>query len=466
MKFKRFFIFAIMFGTCVFHQNPHAAGIQNSPYKIIATYNAAEQPDTGYGPDNIPWSKITHLMYSYASINLSDLTVTYPDTFWNALLYCNSLKLNYGVKLLISIGGPANSSVFAKVTADTASINKFAHNCINLLKTVKIDGVNISWNYPKDSLECESFVQLLKSLRRVADSVSLKTKNPILLTVSIPGMIDRLNGTSGKTDLSRTLTLVDWINIDSYDYHTAADSFTAHHAPLYANKLDKSSLSPINQAAMYNSDSVVHYLTLNCKIPSEKLTLGTAFYGRSWEKVEQGDKMYGLYQKGFFRDSTRGSKPFGLDDFYVLKAMQDSRPAYYHYDSIAQAPWLYDALNKLFHTYENERSVAAKCVYVIKNKLGGMCISNISGDAPLGGDLLTTIIQNSLNPRTFTLYNKKEMPAPVIPHTAEKQSYVFNLRGVRISKISAINLHSAVGTYIFYSNNYVQKMISIPPGRN
>lgn len=465
MGLNRLFVIVLILGECIFHQNPSAAGIQNAPFKIIATYNAAEQPDTGYGPDNIPWSKITHLMYSYASIKLSDMTVTFPDTFWNALLYCNNLKLNYGVKVLISIGGPANSSVFPKVTADTASINKFALNCINLLKTVKIDGVNISWNYPKDSLECESFVLLLKSLRRVADSVSLKTKNPILLTVSIPGMIDRLNGTSGKTDLSRTLTLVDWINIDSYDYHTAADSFTAHHAPLYANKQDKSSTYPINQAAMYNSDSVVHYLTLTCKIPSEKLMLGTAFYGRSWEDVQQGDEMYGLYQKGFFRDSTRGSKPFGVDDFYVLKAMQDSRPAYYHYDSIAQAPWLYDALNKLFHTYENERSVTAKCAYIINNKLCGMCISNISGDAPLGGDLLTTIIQNSLNPRTFTLNFKRECPAPIVPYPIEKQNYLYDLRGVRIFSGSEINSRQAVGTYIFYRNNSVQKVFSISPGR-
>jgi chitinase len=405
-------------------------------------------------------------MYAYASIKLSDLTVTFPDTFWNALLYCNNLKLNYGVKVLISIGGPANSPVFPKVTADTTSINKFAFNCINLLKTVKIDGVNISWNYPKDSLECESFILLLKSLRRVADSVSLKKKNPLLLTVSIPGMIDRLNGTSGKTDLSRTLTLVDWINIDSYDYHTAADSFTAHHAPLYANKLDKSSLYPINQATMYNSDSIVHYLTMTCKIPSEKLIMGTAFYGRSWENVEQGDNMYGLYQKGFFRDSTRGSKPFGLDDFYVLKAMQDSRPAYYHYDSTAQAPWLYDALNKLFHTYENERSVAAKCSYVVKNKLGGMCISNISGDAPLGGDLLTTVIQNSLNPRTLIINNKMEIPTSVLPNLFEKQTYMFNLKGVRIHQSSSIYMRPAVGTYIIYKNSCTQKVINISPSRN
>ncbi len=466
MRFNRFFWIMLVPGAFIFHQNTFAAGIQTRPYKIIATYNPAEQPDTGYGPNSIPWSKITHLMYSYASIKESDMTVTYPDTLWNALLYCNNLKLNYGVKLLISVGGPANSTVFPRVTADTTNINKFALNCINLLKTVQIDGVNISWNYPKDTLESELFIKLLKSLRRVADSVSLKTKNPILLTISVPGKIDLLNGTTGKTDFNRTLSLVDWINIDSYDYHTATDSLTAHHAALFANNQDKSSIYPVNQVTTYNADSVVRWLTLTCKFPSEKLTMGTAFYGRSWEGVQQGDNMYGLYQKGFFRDSSRGSKPFGIDDFYVLKAMQDSRPTYYHYDSIAQAPWLYDSLNKLFHTYENERSVAAKCAYIIKNKLGGMCINTISGDAPLGGNLLTTIIQNSLNPKTIIFYIKKELPDLVTLRPFEKQGYLFDLRGGRISNGTSINAHHAVGTYVFYKNNCVQKMISISQGRN
>jgi chitinase len=459
---RRYIHFAIAFMVMghVLINKPYASTVSSTPPRIIATYNHAEKPEETFTLENIPWSKITHFMYAGATINLSDFSLSYPDTLWNALLYCNTLRSSYNVKLLISVGGAENSSFFPKAAGNLAQINIFAGSCINLIKTLSLDGVNISWNFPADTLECKEYLQLLQALRRVTDSVSTREKRDLLLTVSIPGMIDRIDGTNGKTDIAQTAGLVDWINIDSYDYHTSADSFTCHHAPIFKNSMDKSVFFPVNKPAMYNCDSVVRYCVSTLGVPSDKITIGTAFYGRSWENVDQGDQMFGLFQKGTFRDSTRGSKPFGIDDFYVLHTIELSKPEFCHYDSVSQEPWIYDAINKIFHTYENERSVKEKCRYILDNNLGGICINTISGDAPLGGCLLTSTIQSMLNPQTIEFEQKREIPGFTILSTSSGVPRLFDLRGALISRKSVLHAPSVSGTYVIFKNGVPQKLIT------
>jgi chitinase len=461
LKFNIISILLFFIILFLFHKSDATTPNRVSPKRIIASYNHAEKPSNGFKLENLPWSKMTHLMYSYASISLSDFSVTLPDTFWNALLSCNSLKRNYGVKLLLTIGGTQNSSVFPKVTDSITHINTFAVKCMNQIKTIDLDGVNICYSIPKDSLEGKAYIQLLTSLRHVTDSVSKKTAKTFLLTTSIPGKIDRIDGTNGYIDIARIVQLVDWINIECYDYHTASDSFTSHHAPIYKNTLDMSDFFPVNKPQTYNCDSIIHYLTLSLGIDPEKLNIGTAYYGRSWENVEQNDNMFGLFQKGSFRDSTRGSKPFGVDDFYVLDSLAITKPAFYHYDTMAQAPWLYDPVNKIFHSYENEQSLKVKCTYINNNNIGGICISNVSGDAPHGGNLLTSLIKNILNPETITLQDNFEISHFTIAHSPTDMSGFVDLRGVLIRNGEYRRVSRLSGTYIILKNGPPKKFIQI-----
>lgn len=452
----------ILMGYLPAHQ-PYALNNSSTPKRIVAMYNHAEKPRSNFTLEQIPWSKITHLMYANATINLTDFSLSFPDTMWNALLYCNSLRQGYDVRMLISLGGPGNSSFFKKGTSTIAQITTFTKNCITLIKALSLDGINISWNWPIDTLESEAYLKLIKSMRTVTDSIAAKEKKQFLLTVSIPGKIDCIDGTNGKIDIARTASLVDWFNIETHDYHTASDSFTCHHSPVYKNALDRSDFFPIDKPSTYNCDSVIRYLTLTCGVPSEKINIGTAFYGRSWENVEQSGEMYGLFQKGSFRDSTRGSRPFGIDDFYVLHAIEQSQTELCHYDSISHEPWIYDTINKIFHTYENERSVKEKCAFILKNNLGGICISNISGDAQTdeGGFLLTSAIYSILTPETITFKQKQELPGfTAIKIPASKQVF-YDLRGAVISRNTLMKTSSASGTYIISKNGTLKKVTTI-----
>jgi hypothetical protein len=157
----------------------------------------------------------------------------------------------------------------------------------------------------------------------------------------------------------------------------------------------------------------------------------------------------------------RGSKPFGIDDFYVLYSLAITKPSFYHYDTIAQAPWLYDPVNNIFHTYENEQSIRVKCTYIINNNLGGICISNVSGDAPLGGNLLTSTIQSILIPETIILEQKSEKPHYMIVRPPADISGFVDLRGVLIRNGSRSDVSRISGTYIILKNGPPRKFIQI-----
>ena len=53
----------------------------------------------------------------------------------------------------------------------------------------------------------------------------------------------------------------------------------------------------------------------------------------------------------------------------------------YGFDETAQAPYLLDKTNGYFITYEDERSIAAKCQYAIDNSLGGVMIWEVGEDS-------------------------------------------------------------------------------------
>ena len=56
-----------------------------------------------------------------------------------------------------------------------------------------------------------------------------------------------------------------------------------------------------------------------------------------------------------------------------------------YWDDTAKAPYSYNATEKTFATYDNERSIELKTKYVIDKKLGGIMFWQIAGDIYNGG---------------------------------------------------------------------------------
>ena len=65
----------------------------------------------------------------------------------------------------------------------------------------------------------------------------------------------------------------------------------------------------------------------------------------------------------------------------------------YGFDETAQAPYLLDKTNGYFITYDDERSITAKCNYAVNQKIAGIMIWDIGQDT---SDTLLKAVYDSL----------------------------------------------------------------------
>jgi chitinase len=111
------------------------------------------------------------------------------------------------------------------------------------------------------------------------------------------------------------------------------------------------------------------------KIPHKKICIGSAFYGREYLILDNHDD--GLNQPAKFQ------KFITMKD--IRKEYTDGQGYVTHWDSVAKASYKYNDQNKIFITYDDERSVAAKVKYVKDKKLDGIFFWEMRLDKPKQG---------------------------------------------------------------------------------
>jgi chitinase len=68
----------------------------------------------------------------------------------------------------------------------------------------------------------------------------------------------------------------------------------------------------------------------------------------------------------------------------------------YHWDPVAQAPWLYNAQQKLFVTYDDTKSMRLKTAYAIDERLNGIMFWQL-GDDTFSKGLLDVIYEEKVS---------------------------------------------------------------------
>jgi chitinase len=373
-----------------------------------------------FKPENIPWTKITHINYAFAEINSGTWTIQGTDVWADHQVdnagqigKINEMKKAYGVKTLISVGGWTRSGNFSAMAATESGRTAFANDCVRFIRAYKFDGVDIDWEYPGNVRspdynllgdqgcpgkieDMQNFTLLLKKLRESLDTAAKNDNATYFLSIAAPGGYDKIEGPEGFQEPDKYHQYIDWINVMSYDFHGGWDTVTSHHTALTFNPKDKSSTSPINIKERYNSQAILNYY-LSKGVPSAKMNIGVGYYARSWKNVPDSGTL-GLFQKGEGRTKTEGSWEFGTEGFYTVKPWESSSAYDYGYDTIAKAPYLYNKAEKIFYTYDNERSVGDKCDYVLKNSYGGAFFWDFTGDYPAtGGSTLTSVIYSKFS---------------------------------------------------------------------
>lgn len=116
-------------------------------------------------------------------------------------------------------------------------------------------------------------------------------------------------------------------------------------------------------------------------IPSEKLVIGAAFYGRGWQGTQDYEGGLPTADLVSEQGASFGTGENGYFMFWdLMKNYRAAQGYQYGYDQESQAPYLWNAEKKVFISYEDERSVRAKAKWAKSAKLGGIFTWELSGD--------------------------------------------------------------------------------------
>ena len=299
------------------------------------------------------WSEVmpdpqymTHINYAFGHVNESFNGVKI-DNEERLRQIVDLRKQKPELKVLLSIGG-WGSGRFSEMAANDEYRRAFAADCDRVVKEFALDGIDIDWEYPTSSManissspdDTENFTLLMQDIRAAIGN----EKELTLATVASARYID----------FKAILPSVDFVNIMAYDMASAPK----HHSALY----------PSGHSGDITSDGAVT-AHLKAGVPPSKLVMGMPFYGRGGDGYPS------------FQDY---NKVGNTDTQYTEK-----------WDEVAQVPYLADKNDTLVFGFENPRSLAIKCQYILdKDLLGGM-YWDYSGDNEQG-DLRRTVAENLL----------------------------------------------------------------------
>ncbi len=332
-------------------------------------------------PATVPVEKLTRINYAFGNIRDGRAVLGDPIDGPNLLALQTARTRNPSLEILLSVGGWSWSGGFSDMAFSPASRATFIDSAVALLRQYHLDGLDLDWEYPGYAGDTNHFrasdganlAALLRELRARFDR-DQPAGHHWLLSIAA-GASDEYIAHSPLAAYSPSL---DTVNLMAYDmYEPSGDRVTGNHAPLQTNPADPKSVSA--------QTAVQAFLTAG--VPASKLVLGVPFYGHVWRDVPP--KNDGLFQPG---------KPVPNDfaPFSTISSTMLGHGFTRHWDSAAQAPFLYNPATRTFVSYEDPQSLAAKCAFIRSHHLAGAMFWELGNDP--SGTLLNALDQNLLPP--------------------------------------------------------------------
>ncbi len=334
-------------------------------------------------PGQIQVQGISRFNYAFAKIRDGRMVEGSPNDAAN-LAQLDALRGEHsGVAVLVSVGGWAWSEGLSDAALTRQSRAVFIDSVIAFLHRYDLDGVDVDWEYPGQPgaghtfrpEDKHNFTLLLKELRERLDEESKQSHRRLFLTIAAGATAEYLE----HTEMGQVQKWVDAVNLMTYDYYSPeSDAVTGNHAPLLEDPIDPKHVS---------ADASVRAFE-NAGVPANKILLGIPFYGHLWEDVT--DRGHGLFQPA--RPAATRDIPYS-----AIPSWQEQGFARY-WDSDSQVPYLYNASERQFLSYEDSESVAAKARYARAKGLQGVMFWNELNDP--SGELLRCIDQALHNDTT------------------------------------------------------------------
>ena len=285
------------------------------------------------------------------------------------------------LRLMISLGGRGGSQWFSDAAATPAGREKLVTSTIDVFLRPYpglFDGVDVDWEFPVSGglpenrtrpEDRRNFTLLMEEYRRQLDALGAADGRRYELAIAASARSPGI----ANLELDRLARVLDFINVMTYDYHSA-DTIAHFNAPLRAAADDPTPALTVD--ASMN-------VFLDAGVPARQLVVGVPFYGRGYGRVAADND--GLFQRGSRSDAGE----YGEVDY---REIVRRRPAehgfrrYWHAD--AQVPWLYNAATGVFFSYDGPDGVRAKADYVRARGFGGIMFWELGGD---DGTLLRVI---------------------------------------------------------------------------
>ena len=245
-----------------------------------------------------------------------------------------------GIYVLASFN---NATTFSKISSDATLRKKAVQNLVSLINELGLDGIDFDWETPKTS-EMQNFTLLCKEAYS-----AIKANNPNhLLTAAVASG----KWSSGRFDIENSINYLDYINIMTYGMTNAAGQY---HTSLYRNTTFLDKTNKVGRTLDSCSMEETAKIYQNRGVPNSKMIWGAAFYGMkqvlengSW--VSKGSILYNNLLNNYL-NNTQYTK---------------------YYDTRCEEPYLLSSDGTTFISYDDARSIIAKCKWCLDNGMGGM----------------------------------------------------------------------------------------------
>ena len=352
----------------------NGAAQKNYSVKVIAYFS---------GPiaqlDSIDVNKITHLIFCFGHLDGHRYKV---DNAKDTAIIQKMVSLkakNPALKVLLSLGGWGGCETCSDAFFTSRGRKEFARSVKEISDFFKTDGIDLDWEYPTIRLDNDidtnpvhktapedynNFTDLVRQLRSTLGESAI-------VSFAAGGFNTYLQK---SVDWKQVMKEVDFVNLMSYDLINGYSTETGHHTALYSTPKQRES-----------TDNAVQYL-LKIGVDPKKIIIGAAFYARVWENVPSTNN--GLYQSGKFKQ--------GIAYRHFPERLSAKNGYQSYWDDVAKAPYSYNATEKKFATYDDERSIELKTKYVKDKGLGGIMFWEISNDKYKGGlvDVINETIES------------------------------------------------------------------------
>ncbi|HTI08939.1 MAG TPA: glycosyl hydrolase family 18 protein [Puia sp.] len=320
--------------------------------------------------DSFATEKLTHIIFSFCHLKGNLLTVNNANDSATIRHMVSLKSKNPRLKVILSLGGWGGCKTCPDVFATPQGRKEFALSVKDLTDYFHTDGIDLDWEYPGltnvpgypfTPEDKDHFTAVIQLLRKTLDR-----QNEISFAA---GGFTKYLQTS--IDWKKVTPLVNYINLMTYDLVSGYDTISGHHTPLYSTPQQVES-----------TDHAVRYLD-SVGVPLKKIAIGVAFYARIFEGADSINN--GLYRPCKFKRGVSfkdQATVFSKDSGYVA-----------HWDPIAKAPYMYNAREKLFVTYDDTMSIRLKTRYALDKHLGGVMFWQLPEDRYSGG--LLDVIDNT-----------------------------------------------------------------------